>query len=35
MKYQNTVVTISNYATNALKETLEQYGDLGFEKLTF
>lgn len=31
MKYQNTVVTISNYATNALKETLEQYGELGFE----
>lgn len=31
MKYQNTVVTISNYATNALKETLERYGELGFE----
>lgn len=31
MKYQNTVVTISNYATNALKETLERYGELGFK----
>ena len=31
MNYQNTVVTISNYATNALKETLERYGELGFK----
>ena len=31
MKYQNTVVAISNYATNALKETLERYGELGFK----
>ena len=31
IEYQNTVVTISNYATNALKETLERYGELGFE----
>ena len=31
IEYQNTVVTISNYATKALKETLERYGELGFE----
>ena len=31
MKFQNAVVTVSNYATNALKETLEHYGELGFK----
>ena len=31
MKFQNAVVTVSNYATNALKEILEHYGELGFK----
>ena len=31
MKYQNIVVSISNYATNTLHEKLEHYGELGFK----
>lgn len=31
MKYQNIVIPVPNYATNALKKTLEHYGELGFK----
>jgi hypothetical protein len=31
MKYQNIVVTVSNYATNYLYETLNDYGQQGFK----
>ena len=31
MKYENIVVPISNYATNALGETLFEYGKIGFK----
>ena len=31
MSVFNEVSVVSNYATNALKETLERYGELGFK----
>ena len=31
MKYQNIVITISNYTTNDLRKTLKEYGELGFK----
>lgn len=31
MKYLNTSIQVSNYATNTLNETLKQYGEQGFE----
>jgi hypothetical protein len=31
VKYQNIVVTVSNYATKYLDETLDDYGQQGFE----
>lgn len=31
MKYENIVVQVSNYATDALQETLSKYGNRGFK----
>ena len=31
MKYENIVVSVSNYATNSLQETLTEYGQSGFK----
>lgn len=31
MKYHNTVAVVSNYATNALNEMLNRYGQLGYQ----
>lgn len=31
MKYRNTVVTVSNYATDYLAETLNRYGNDGYK----
>ena len=30
MKYRNVVVPVSNYTTNALQETLTQWGEKGY-----
>lgn len=31
MKYKNIVTVVSNYATDALSETLENYGNKGYK----
>ena len=31
MKYENIVITISNYATDHLQDTLTKYGQSGFK----
>lgn len=31
MKYENIVITISNYATDYLQDTLTKYGQAGFK----
>lgn len=31
MKYHNTVKVVSNYATDALNDTLYRYGQLGYQ----
>ena len=31
MKYENTVITVSNYATDELPKVLLKYGELGFK----
>lgn len=31
MKYQNIVIPVTNYATNWLNETLQEYGNKGFK----
>ncbi len=33
MKYQNVVVPVSNYATNALQETLTHWGEKGYRSV--